>query len=106
MTTHFVLVDFENVQPKSLGALSPDGAHVRIFAGASQSKVDLGLAQALQPFGTKAEYIQIVGKPPVDLQPPPPLPGLPADVEQAEAVADLVAEEPPERQRETGARPA
>lgn len=45
---------------------------------------------------SRERYIQIVGKPPVDLQPPPPLPGLPADVEQAEAVAltdnpDLIA---------------
>jgi hypothetical protein len=61
MPTHFVLVDFENVQPKNLGALSPADTHVRVFAGASQSKVDLGLAQALQRFGTHAEYIQIVG---------------------------------------------
>ena len=45
---------------------------------------------------SRERYIQIVGKPPVDLQPPPPLPGLPTDVEQAEAVAltdnpDLIA---------------
>lgn len=61
MATHFILVDFENVQPKSLGTLTPADTHVRVFAGASQSKVDLGLAQALQRFGTHAEYVQIVG---------------------------------------------
>lgn len=61
MTRHFVLVDFENVQPKNLGSLSPADTHVRVFAGAAQNKVDLGLAQALQPFGTHAEYIQVVG---------------------------------------------
>lgn len=32
-------------------------------------------------------YIQLVGKPPVDLQPPPPLPGLPATAEEAVVVA-------------------
>ena len=36
---------------------------------------------------SRERYIQIVGKPPVDLQPPPPLPGLPAGVEDAESVA-------------------
>ncbi|MDP3675202.1 MAG: TolC family outer membrane protein [Novosphingobium sp.] len=45
---------------------------------------------------SRERYIQIVGKPPIDLQPPPPLPGLPAGVEDAEAVAltdnpDLIA---------------
>lgn len=61
MPRHYVLVDFENVQPASLGALKADEDHVKVFAGQHQSRVDLGLAQALQPFGKNAEYIQIVG---------------------------------------------
>ena len=41
-------------------------------------------------------YIQVVGKAPVNLEPPPPLPGLPADAEEAVAYAldhnpDLIA---------------
>lgn len=45
---------------------------------------------------SRERYIRIVGKPPVDLQPPPPLPGFPATVEEAEDVAladnpDLIA---------------
>lgn len=45
---------------------------------------------------SRERYIQIVGKPPVDLQPPPPLPGFPASVEEAEDAAladnpDLIA---------------
>lgn len=44
----------------------------------------------------RERYIQFTGAAPVDLQPPPPLPGLPADVEQAVDVAvannpDLIA---------------
>jgi outer membrane protein len=35
----------------------------------------------------RERYIQIVGKPPVDLQPPPPLPNLPASAGEAVAVA-------------------
>ncbi|MFT4026453.1 MAG: TolC family outer membrane protein [Novosphingobium sp.] len=35
----------------------------------------------------RERYIQIVGKPPVELEPPPPLPGLPATPEEAVGVA-------------------
>lgn len=61
MSRRYVLVDFENVQPSSLGALKAGDCHVMVFAGQHQTRVDLGLAQALQPFGTHAQYIQIVG---------------------------------------------
>ena len=61
MSRKYILVDFENVQPSSLGALKAGDAYVKVFAGAHQNRVDLALAQALQPFGTHAEYIQIVG---------------------------------------------
>ncbi|HWT14634.1 MAG TPA: PIN domain-containing protein [Patescibacteria group bacterium] len=61
MAQEFILVDFENVQPSSLGALRPGDCHIRLFAGEHQKKVDIGLVQALQQFGKHAEYIQIVG---------------------------------------------
>ena len=61
LNTNYVLIDFENVQPASLGALTAGEHHIKVFAGAQQSKVDLGLAKALQSFGAHAEYIQIVG---------------------------------------------
>ena len=61
MSRHYILVDFENVQPASLGALKAGDAYIKVFAGQHQTRVDLGLAQALQPFGTHAEYIQITG---------------------------------------------
>jgi hypothetical protein len=60
----YLLVDFENVQPSSLGTLVPaesEQSFVKLFAGEHQSKVDLSLARALQPFGPRAEYIQIAG---------------------------------------------
>ena len=47
---------------------------------------DFRTAQA-NLIASRERYIQIVGKPPVDLQPPPPLPGFPASVEEAEDVA-------------------
>jgi len=61
MKSHFILVDFENVQPRNLGTLK-DGQHkVRVFLGASQTKITLELAQALQAFGPDAKYVQISG---------------------------------------------
>ena len=61
MKPHFILVDFENVQPKSLAALQ-DGQHqVRVFLGASQTKISLELAQSLQAFGPDARYVQVSG---------------------------------------------
>jgi len=46
--------------------------------------------------GARESFIELVGKPPVDLEPPPPLPGLPETVEDAVRVAldsnpDLIA---------------
>jgi hypothetical protein len=61
MSRDFILVDFENVQPGSLGALDAATSEVRIFAGEHQKKVDLALAKALQALGPRAEYIQIAG---------------------------------------------
>lgn len=60
----FYLVDFENVQPKDVGALVPGGNGIKVFLGASQSKVSLELVHALQPFGSDAQYIQISGSGP------------------------------------------
>jgi hypothetical protein len=64
MTRAYLLVDFENVQPSTLGThVSPESeeSFVKVFAGAQQSKIDLSLAQALQALGPRAEYIQIAG---------------------------------------------
>ena len=64
MARTYLLVDFENVQPATLGAHVPatsDESYIKLFAGAQQSKVDLSLARALQEYGARAEYIQIVG---------------------------------------------
>lgn len=61
MSAHFVLVDFENVQPRNLGQLKSGAFKVMVFVGAGQSKVSLELAQALQAFGADAGYLQIAG---------------------------------------------
>jgi len=61
MKAHYVLVDFENVQPRNLGLLKGGPFKLKVFVGASQTKVSLELAQAVQSFGSDGEYIQITG---------------------------------------------
>jgi hypothetical protein len=60
----FILVDFENVQPKNLGLLRarPVKIEIKVFLGANQAKIPVATAQAIQAFGTDAEYIPIDGK--------------------------------------------
>jgi hypothetical protein len=59
--TNFVLVDFENVQPKNLSLLNGGVFKIKVFLGASQTKIPLEIARAIQAFGADAEYIQIDG---------------------------------------------
>ncbi len=59
------------------------------------ARSDLLTAQS-NLISSRERYIQLVGKPPVNLQPPPPLPGLPSSPEEAVEVAlannpDLIA---------------
>ncbi|MCX7003320.1 MAG: PIN domain-containing protein [bacterium] len=61
MKTEFILIDFENVQPKNMIALVGGLFKIKVFLGAAQSKIPLEMARALQAFGPDAEYIQIDG---------------------------------------------
>ena len=61
MKTNFVLVDFENVQPKSMSLLNGGPFKIKVFLGANQAKIPVEMARALQAFGPDAEYIQIEG---------------------------------------------
>jgi hypothetical protein len=57
MRTNFILVDFENVQPKDIGLLKGGPFKVKVFLGPNQSKVSVTLAAALQTLGGNAEYV-------------------------------------------------
>ena len=57
MRTNFVLVDYENVQPKDIGLLQGGPFKVKVFLGPKQSKVPVTLAKALQPLGSNVEYV-------------------------------------------------
>jgi len=60
----YVLIDFENVQPKALDRLQPGAVRIKVFLGQHQTRLMLELVQALQPFGADAEYIAIQGNGP------------------------------------------
>lgn len=55
--TNFVLVDFENVQPKDIDLLKDGPFKVKIFLGPNQSKIPITFAAALQSLGEDVEYI-------------------------------------------------
>ena len=61
MKTNYLLVDYENVQPKNLAALNGHSFKVIVFVGALQTKVPVEFARALQSLGGNAEYVQISG---------------------------------------------
>lgn len=61
MPTNYVLIDFENVQPKNLEILKNHFFKIFVFIGENQTKVPFDLATAMQEFGEDAKYIKISG---------------------------------------------
>ena len=61
MPTNYVLIDFENVQPKNLEILKDHPFKIFVFVGANQTKVPFDLATAMQNLGEDAKYIKISG---------------------------------------------
>lgn len=57
----YVLIDFENVQPKELSLLAGDRFKVMVFVGQNLGRIPFELAKALQAMGQNAEYVQISG---------------------------------------------
>ncbi|MGD2084074.1 MAG: PIN domain-containing protein [Chromatiales bacterium] len=64
MKNNYILIDYENVQPKSLALLDGHPFKVLVFVGANQAKIPIDLASALQALGDSAEYIRIGGNGP------------------------------------------
>jgi len=58
---NIVLIDFESVQPASLGSLAADHFMLKVFVGATQNKLPFDLVTAMQRMGERAEYIKIAG---------------------------------------------
>ena len=64
MKTHFILIDFENVQPANLALLRGGEFKIFVFIGATQSKLPTDLACELQGLGSNAEYVRCAGSGP------------------------------------------
>jgi hypothetical protein len=59
MRINYVLIDFENVQVKSLTLLDEDHFRVKVFLGPKNTKLPVELVIAVQQFATRAEYITL-----------------------------------------------
>jgi hypothetical protein len=61
LPTNYVLIDFENVQPRNLKILQDHPFRIFVFVGANQTKIPFDLATVMQGFGQDAQYIKISG---------------------------------------------
>jgi len=61
LATNYVLIDFENVQPKNLEILTQHPFKVFVFVGANQMKLSFDLVEAMQLLGSDARYIKMAG---------------------------------------------
>jgi len=61
LKNNYILIDYENVQPKNLSILNGHPVKVIVFVGANQAKVPFDLAATLQALGSNAEYVKIRG---------------------------------------------
>ena len=59
MHKKYALLDLENVQPVSLENFKTEGFQLKVFVGANQPKISIELAQEIQGFGERAEYIRV-----------------------------------------------
>lgn len=62
--TNYILIDFENVQPRNLELLEQHPFIVYVFVGENQVKLPFALAEAMQAMGEKGKYIKIAGNGP------------------------------------------
>ena len=59
-----MLIDYENVQPKSLSLLEGHDFKVIVFVGSNQAKLPFELVSAIQELGDRAKYVKIGGNGP------------------------------------------
>ncbi len=64
LARNVVMIDFENVQPTSLKALAAPGFTVLLFVGASQARISMDVAEAMQALGSQGRYIRCHGSGP------------------------------------------
>jgi hypothetical protein len=61
MKTNYVLIDYENVQPKDLGLLHGHPFKVIVFLGANQGRIPVNFFKAFHAMGGNADYVEITG---------------------------------------------
>lgn len=59
MKTNYVLIDYENVQVKSLALLRAEHFRIYVFLGPSNMKLHKDLVLAMHEFGERAEYVEL-----------------------------------------------
>src|SRR6478735_8807173 len=57
MKANYVLIDFENVQVKSLELLKGDNFRVKVFLGPKNARLPVDLVLAMHNLGSSADYI-------------------------------------------------
>ncbi|MDP2224243.1 PIN domain-containing protein [Nitrosomonas sp.] len=57
MKTNYILIDYENVQTKSLALLKGEQFRVRIFLGPNNTKLPVELVLAMHELGERADYV-------------------------------------------------
>ncbi|MDA8135930.1 MAG: PIN domain-containing protein [Desulfobacteraceae bacterium] len=58
---NFVLIDYENIQPKNIEILKKHPFKIFVFVGENQNRIPFETANAIQEFGSDARYIKISG---------------------------------------------
>ena len=61
MKNNYILIDYENFQPKNLDVLNGHPLEVFVFMGQNQTKVPVDFASSLQRLGSEARYVKIEG---------------------------------------------
>jgi hypothetical protein len=59
LKTNYVLIDYENVQVKSLDLLRAEHFRIYVFLGPSNMKLHKDLVLAMHEFGERAEYVEL-----------------------------------------------
>ena len=59
MKTNYVLIDYENVQVKSLELLRPEHFRIYVFLGPNNTKLHKDLVLAMLEFGERAQYVEL-----------------------------------------------
>lgn len=59
MKTNYILIDYENVQPKSLALLGDESFRVYVFVGKTNTKIGFELVEAIHELGKRGKYVKL-----------------------------------------------